>query len=219
MKNRIATMMTVIAIMMLVPMVAVAENLNPGVLPPHSTSHGLTYGDWSAKWWQWGLGIPVDKNPILDTTGANCAEGQSGTIWFLAGTFGDNVTRSCTIPTGKTIFFPIINTVNIATLPTDTETLMRAESKAFIDNTTLLEVSVDGVKLKDLVNYRTASPAFNVTFPDNGILPKGEYGPAVSDGFWLMLAPLRAGNHEISIHGMVDNELEVNVIYHLSIVS
>ena len=59
---------------------------------------GATYGEWSARWWQWALSIPAAVNPILDATGANCARDQVDDVWFLAGTFGGTVTRSCTIP-------------------------------------------------------------------------------------------------------------------------
>src|SRR5574341_1319356 len=63
-------------------------NPNPGVLPPRATAYGMTYGEWSARWWQWGLGQPAATNPIDDPTGAFCDVGQSGPVWFLAGTFG-----------------------------------------------------------------------------------------------------------------------------------
>jgi hypothetical protein len=33
-------------------------------------------------------------------------------VWYLASTAGGAVTRSCTIPAGKTILFPIVNTEN-----------------------------------------------------------------------------------------------------------
>ncbi len=59
--------------------------LKPGN-PPwcHQTSRfGNTYGEWSARWWQWILSVPADKNPNLDTTGAHCAEAQSGSGMVL----------------------------------------------------------------------------------------------------------------------------------------
>src|SRR5947207_2608039 len=61
---------------------------NAGVIPRDANAYGNTYGEWSARWWQWVLAIPVATNPNLDTTGAHCGEGQAGPVWFLAGTFG-----------------------------------------------------------------------------------------------------------------------------------
>jgi hypothetical protein len=36
--------------------------------------------------------------------------GQDGPVWFLAGTPGGPVTRDCTIPEGKQLYFPLVNT-------------------------------------------------------------------------------------------------------------
>lgn len=70
----------------------------PSVSPLGSKPYGLTYGEWTAKWWQWTLSTPKDVNPGGDTTGKNCALKQSGPVWFLSGTFGGSATRVCTIP-------------------------------------------------------------------------------------------------------------------------
>ena len=53
---------------------------NPGVIPPQASSHGQTYGEWSAAWWQWVLSVPADHNPALDLRGADAAQGQSGPV-------------------------------------------------------------------------------------------------------------------------------------------
>jgi hypothetical protein len=82
------------------------------VVPPDSLPGGLSYQQWSARWWQWAASIPFDQNPILDPTGADCAINQSGPVWFLAGTSGFSTTRSCAVPAGKMIFFPIVNLLN-----------------------------------------------------------------------------------------------------------
>jgi hypothetical protein len=85
---------------------------NPGVLPPTSSPHGLTYAQWSGRWWQWALSIPLATNPLVDTTGAHCGVGQTGHVWFLAGLGGglQSATRSCTVPAGTMLFFPVANT-------------------------------------------------------------------------------------------------------------
>jgi len=86
------------------------RNLNPRVLPSDSNPYGNTYGEWSARWWQWALSIPAATNPVFDATGANCAEGQIGQVWFLADSFfGGLFDRTCTVPPGKALFFAILN--------------------------------------------------------------------------------------------------------------
>src|SRR5215813_2675062 len=69
----------------------------------------------SAEWWQWALSIPTSVNPLTDTTGADCMVGQRGAAWFLAGVFftGGTVTRTCSIPQGTRLFFPVINFVTV----------------------------------------------------------------------------------------------------------
>jgi hypothetical protein len=176
---------------------------NPNVYPPDSKPYNLTYGEWSAKWWQWVLSLPQDINPLLDNTGEDCAQMQSGPVWFLAGTTGGSVERTCTIPEGNAILFPVLNFVNIRTLPTETEQDLRVVPKDQADKATILEASVDGVSLQDLQNYRAQSPAlFNVTFPENNIfgIPQGS-SEAVADGYWVMLQPLPAGQHTIQFRG------------------
>ena len=79
------------------------------VLSVDSKPYGLTYGEWTAKWWQWGYSIPKDINPAYDDTGKNCAQKQNGPVWFLAGTYGHAVNRGWDIPAGKAILFPILN--------------------------------------------------------------------------------------------------------------
>src|SRR5437660_12901041 len=83
-------------------------NPNPGVIPPQARAHGLSYGEWGAQWWRWAYSFPLAQFPPSQSGEGDCSLGQSGPVWFLAGTVGQGpVTRSCTIPTGKALFFPI----------------------------------------------------------------------------------------------------------------
>lgn len=190
---------------------AQGKRANPKVLPPQSEAYGMSYGEWSAAWWQWAFLIPADRNPLLDPTGANCAEGQTGKVWFLAGTTGGGpVFRSCNIPHGKALFFPIVN-VSAArafndcspdpNIPCDIEWL-RNVARQYVDQV-MLEVVVDGVGLHSLNNYRAQSPPFIATFPENAIfgVPAGIYSPVISDGYWIMLAPMSAGEHTVYFKG------------------
>src|SRR5262245_49968482 len=94
----------------------------------------------SAEWWQWALSIPTSVNPLTDTTGEDAFVGQRGPVWFLAGVFnGSTATRTCSVPEGEQLFFPVINQINFNT-PTVcgqngknlTVSEMRALSAAFI---------------------------------------------------------------------------------------
>ena len=188
-------------------------NPNPEVLPVHSSPFGSTYGEWSARWWQWVLSIPAVTNPLNDTTGEQCAQEQSGKVWFLTGTFVGSVTRTCDVPQGKALFFPILNATFGAAVgdcePTApgvacVVTVLRAAAASSMDSVTL-EASIDGIPVRNLNDYRVESPVFSVTLPEDNLvgIPSGTYAPMVSDGYWLMLAPLSRGTHTIYFKGVV----------------
>jgi hypothetical protein len=60
-------------------------------------------------WVRWAMALPYYDGPISDQTGEDCAQGQDGPVWYLAGTFGGPVERECDIPAGKQLVFPLIN--------------------------------------------------------------------------------------------------------------
>ena len=207
-----------------------AGNPNPGVLPIGSMPGGKTYGEWTAAWWQWALSIPADRNPILDPTGEFCGEGQNGPVWFYAATFGNSAERSCTIPTGKMIFMPVFPCIfgaavgdcePIGSGPCDVPTLQAAAAAATLA-AEVLQVTIDGVPVQSIRDYRAFSPGpFSITFPEGAVfgLPAGTFFPNVSDGYWLMLAPLSRGEHTIEVFVSAPSVgiQELTVITHLTV--
>ena len=201
------------------------SNPNPGVLPPSSNSFGKTYGEWNASWWQWLFSVPASKNQELMNNAVDCTVGQSGNVWFLAGSFSSGTfTRSCTIPAGKALFIPILNSWadNVCNngippnLPPQTVEQLRDIAKNFVIPPANLHTSIDGHSLTNLESYRAISPVFSYTLPpspDNVIdavfgvslpgpcWPSLTVTPAVADGFYIMLAPLTAGSHRINFGG------------------
>ena len=84
--------------------VPATAGVNNGIVQPEKRYAGKTYGEWSAKWWQYAVGV-TDPN-------ADCTVNQSGPVWFLAGAPSSNgqpVPLSCNVPAGKAIFVPVIN--------------------------------------------------------------------------------------------------------------
>jgi hypothetical protein len=226
----VMTIVVVLGLMTIAPIVAQANsNPNPGVLPNNSKPFGLTYGEWSAKWFQWALSIPLPQNPLVDDTGANAANGQTGEVWFLGGKFCAAVipaNPTCTpvatadrivnIPVGKALFFPILNgeADNLGSPPTTyNETELRAFAKANMDMAENMVAEVDGVPINGLDSvlttpYRVKSPVFTYHIPDNNIyslfgfnFPVQYVSGSVGDGVYLMLAPLPTGQHKIHFSG------------------
>jgi hypothetical protein len=187
-----------------------SSSANSTIMPlaVDTKQYNLSYGEWTAKWWQWALSIPKDKNPAADVTGENCDEGQSGPVWFLAGTFGGLNERNCDIPANKTILFPVINgACSYAEYPElRTEAELRSCAVSSNDAVSELMVTIDGQAINEsqLRSYRVQSPLFNLTLPENNIngLPASTT-QAVSDGFWVFLPPLTPGQHEIDFRGAI----------------
>lgn len=213
------------ALLIAMPMTgSAAGNPNPTVLPPNSHPFGLTYAQWAVKWWQWVLAQPIPTNPNLDLTGQYCGIGQSGPVWFLAGTFGQTADRTCKVPAGKALFFPVANWAYIGFPwdPSDTALVAQQNCKAGIDGLKDYGALVDGVQIRNLSLYRlyhgelNSLPVFNATLPDNNIIgqPAGSYGPNSTDGYYLMLAPLTPGKHEVEFYA---KEFGVEVTYHLTV--
>jgi hypothetical protein len=179
---------------------------NPRVLPAHASAFGKTLGEWTAAWWQWALSLPADAHPLLDSAG--CDAGQAGWVWFLGGAFtGTETTRDCTVPTGKAILFPIVN-VECSTIEPppffgSNEEELRACAASFQDMAFGLSATIDGRDVANVDQYRVQSPVFEFTAPDGNIfgLPGPISGQSVSDGVWILLAPLSRGSHTIHFQG------------------
>jgi hypothetical protein len=214
----IATISIVVGLMVVSVSPSWARNTNPSVIPPNAKAHGMSYGEWGAKWWQWALSLPVNKNPFFDETGCtNGAQGQSGPVWFLTGVINTSGTavRDCTVPAGKTLFFPILNYEadnffnNPPFNPPKTIAGLRDLAKSIMDQAENLRVELDGNSINVTPSYRVQSPVFGVLMPDNNVqqffgydAPAGEYGPLVDDGYYIMLTPLSASrSHILHFHG------------------
>lgn len=224
-----------------IPAANAAANLNPGVIPPQAMAYGKSYGEWAGAWWKWAVAIPADQNPIVDTTGEYGAVNQSGPVWFLAGTFGGDVARQLSVPSGKALFFPVFNALWWApddlddatwlatelgldpTQMTDEE-LIRLIAYYQVDFATVMSVEIDGVPVQGMAQYRASSQPMNLTDVDllNDLGAEISHpNAAIAAGYWLMLAPLLPGEHTILVTVVSDNPVfgsfEMTISYQLSV--
>jgi hypothetical protein len=194
---------------------------NSMIYPIDSELYDLSYKEWTGQWWQWALSIPKNNNPLTDSTGEHCTEGQSSPIWFLAGTTGKmkSSKRKCTIPNRKPILFPIlVSQFSFAEIPIiNTDEELISYTAKDIDQCSLLEATVDGIKLCNLHNYRVRFGPFELFLPpDNVWNIRPGVTKAVSDGFWVFLKALNCGDHTISFHG-IEPHFETEVTYYITI--
>ena len=205
-----------------------------GSISSHAQGESVLLAGTTAQWWQYALSIPTSVNPLLDPTGADCMVGQRDPIWFLAGIFpGGTATRTCAVPAGEWLFFPVINSVQINAPgvcgQTDSlnATQLRSLAAPLIDSATNMYVKVDGKSVKSLI--RIKSDVFATTFPaDNifnnpcggpGTVPAGIYSTSVDDGYYVLLKPLNSGSHTLHVHAESTGGFQLDVIYHLIVCS
>ncbi|MCL4787026.1 MAG: hypothetical protein KJ070_09585 [Verrucomicrobia bacterium] len=204
------------------------------VLPPHREAHGTTYSDLAGAWWNWALNQPPDRNPILDGTREFAAQGQDEDwgqgkkILFLAGNFGGETVRHCTVPKGKALFFPLANNIYISPEEGSVEDI-RAGANAATDPVSLLECIIDGVPVAVLFAYRAQSPPGGSPFeirPGSttevlfGVPARGP-APAVADGYWLLVELGDGKEHVIEFRAKVGDvdepTFELSMKYHLTV--
>jgi hypothetical protein len=177
------------------------NTLDEIIYPREDKPYGITWEDWTVRWWQWLLSIQKENNPGLDPTGAKFDPNQRDpNVIFLAGTFEGHAERKYVIPAGKSILFPIVNFTTSYTeepqLKTESELISCA--KEDIDSIVKKEVIIDGLKLCDIEKYRVQSPVFDLVYPEDNVFGF-VHGPtkAISDGYWIFLKSLTPGIHEI----------------------
>ena len=177
-----------------------------------------------AAWTQWAYSKEPAESPLIggdpDYTEAQCdgtpVSPTPGETWFLAGTpDGSVVTRTCTVPAGTQLFFPVVSASFFITAPEENEQIARDYVRDFIkavlhDPDLSIQVTVDGEEIDSKQIVRAKTPRFfPVTFPEENIFDcpqcptpfdlKGGTYDTVSNGLWVALPPLTPGE-EHTIH-------------------
>lgn len=160
------------------------------IVQPRTVVAERTIAEWGEAWWQWLLATPPVHDPALDQTGEKCQYGQSGPVWFLAGSYtNDKVTRRCTVPEGKYVLFPIANGLYKPRPLSDANCDSSQEhARTAIDAVLAPYATVDGRQLPRIQGHRERTGA---------CFDPAQTGRKVSaaDGYWVMLGPLGVGEH------------------------
>ena len=137
---------------------------------------------------------------MADTTGKLCHLKQDGPVWFLAGTYGTKRTiRTCEVPRGKYLFFPLVNYVFYPVHPDSTCAYNQERAAEMTNDVSSLVLEIDGVRAKDLTVHRLATEK---CFDLNELSGGGIY-PAAANGYYVMLAPLKPGSHTLNFGGVL----------------
>lgn len=197
MRKTLLAFVAAIAMMLATPLAATAAT---------NTSNTQDYSTLAARWWTWALTQPTSTNPILDTTGAQCANQQSGKTWFLGGLFSTSgsVTRSCTIPAHTDVFFPLANYVDCE-YATDNVPVKTVRSfSAFVrDGASNLSVTLDGQTLSPGPIEFEHSDIFSLNLPADNVfgVPAAFLNPCADSGYYALLKNLTPGSHVLQFSG------------------
>lgn len=209
-------------------------------LDPAEAHYGHTDDEWGALWWKWIYELPQkDPNncniPFMDPTGEHCQDGQSGDVFYLAGTGAGSATRDqCTVPSGKAIFFPILSfSADNGGIPPDQQhsaTELQSLVQSELDSVPVsgLSAEFDGKAIKDLGRFKTNVSEFDYTLPAEpnfyscmgatGVTGKIE--PAYAAGVYVMLPPQAAGKHTLHFAGdspASSPPVSLDVTYHFTV--
>jgi hypothetical protein len=192
----------------------------PLVFGSDSKPYGISYPQWTVRWWRWLLSLPKGSNPALDMSGGYSEQRQDDpNVWFLAGTFGGLVERKCKIPSGKAILLPVINyECSFEEEPLITTKIgLESKCKSEIDDIKDVSFLIDETPLTDLSLYRIHSPLFSIHLQDNNVLGLQPCSTKmISDGFWVFLRPLTIGRHQIRSFGSCrSGKIRIGVTYNL----
>jgi hypothetical protein len=227
-------------------LVLTAGSSSAQVIPPSSLPYGLSYEEWSAKWWQWTLEQSTQHLELLGPPGV--CSGPASRVRFLAGVYipgagGITTSTNHVVITDKMpLFFPILSIwVDNSGCPTFTDLTadqLAAEAAGDWSGVTSVSCTIDGVAVAGLTDPSTteylvqASP-FSYTTAEKDNVVAGLFGepcipggmtiyPAVADGVYLMLSPLSPGRHIIHFIGIVGPstapDVEDNLTYEITVI-
>jgi len=210
---------------------------NGRVVEPGKELFGKSYNVLASEWTNWLVAEPIATNPAFDPDGSLCDRNQSGDVWFLASTFEGVVDRTCAVPSGKAIFlslggvflsfapeFPAAGDPCLQMGTAVERVRCDVNNDVPVAPGISFRASLDGVPVKDLFAYRAQSQpgGFTLRAPNPSFLTdlgfaSGDRTPAVADGYFLFLKPLKSGVHTLSFRMVNPDQSETGVNYTLII--
>ena len=216
-----------------------------GVLPPSSLPYGLSYQEWSAKWWQWSLEQSTNHLEYVGYPGV--CEGPGSNVRFLAGVYipgsgGISIeTNHIVVSDQNPLFLSVlsvwVDNTGCPTFTTNSVDQLVAEAVGDWSFVTVTTCTIDGVAVPGLSNptnsvYLVQASPFSYTTAERGNVLAAFDGdpclgggvtiyPAVAYGDYLMLSPLSPGKHTIHVVGVVGPEsspfVEDNITYDITV--
>jgi hypothetical protein len=211
------------------------DNPNPALFERDAHPYGASLERWSERSWQWLYAIPAAHNPMLDTTGVDCAVGQRGPVWYLPSVIDPggvaSFTRSCTLPHERALLMNLSGVLNDFPCPDPNfkpapgqslYDFLASGAKPIVDSVNEIDVALDGTALSDMLAYRVTSDDLFKVGGDVSLQQSldgcitGAPQPAVSDGYFIMFKPLERGSHTIVTRATDTHGTDVTLTYNLT---
>jgi hypothetical protein len=183
-----------------------AGNANSYLMNTHGMINGETVQQWTQDWVTWWLQAPAATDPQLDTTGAYAnVDNSNGKMFFLAGNFGGDSTRTFTAPAGEPLLVPIYNTTAFQWngVPDNKTGGKGAANKVITDwekgvSASDLFLSINGASIGISQSDLIRTSWFSAGTPDSGSFAEalglsGEISPNKVVGYWAVIAGQPAG--------------------------
>ena len=189
---------------------------------------GVSLAEWTQRFWNRFMSIPVNVSPANDKTGINCGINQAGPVWFLGAPFGGTNTLNCTIPAGKVILAPAATFINDYPCPDPSfepaigqtlEDFLTQGVTPIIDSFSTA-VELDGKTLnlhRITAGIQSFTGAKDIAASIDACVT-GSPQLGVADGKYVVIGPLSPGQHILHIHiesqsfGNSDNTFNLNIL-------
>jgi len=205
---------------------SLSASARPGDSQARLVILGASLAEWTQRFWNRFMSIPVNVSPATDKTGIQCGINQSGPVWFLGGPLGGTNTLSCTIPAGKAILAPAAAYFN--DYPCQDPSFEPAAGQTLEDFLTQgvtpiidsfsTAVELDGSPLKVhrvTAGLQSFTGAKDIVSIDACVT--GSPQLAVADGKYVLIGPLSPGLHilririEHPVFGSTDNTFRLTI--------
>ena len=193
------------------------------IFPLDAHPYGLSYEQWTIKWWSWILQIPQENSPAFDLTGRNAYIKQNNPyVFFLCQTFDRNNSapnRIVSIKKGLSLFFPLINWISVSPEDgnTDADLILKAEAK--MDTIGDMKLNINGHPIcTNLEKYRFKSHPFHVNLPRNNILElDAGIKKVASDGYWILTEAITVPFHLVTFGSCTSGLTKIGVRYEINV--
>jgi len=177
--------------------------------PLTDTVYGLSYESHITRYWKYFLAIPEENNPLAGNGPCTGGQNLANPVFYLPCNLGGEHSITCSIPSGKSVFIPVICIVIVFGEKTANgrtfNSIQDMHDSALKDQDSVVDMAlkINGTTVLNrskLRNYRTHTNEFEVNIPPGGLYNEG-INPAVSDGHYVITKPLRTGTYKIELTG------------------